>query len=286
MARVSSALNRFVEQVSRLARWSLAGPVVVALLAATAFGFADPNLAWDSRSLSTILALFIALTVITIGSSQLASLIVRRRWGIHAQVKAEPLGLLAAVAGVVVGRFLALSPGLFLGLVIGVEAGHHPTQQQKGRAVLTRGLVVTILAILAWLAYSFFFAPTGAAEQAAGHGGEHEAAEAPWLAGLASDTLSAMTVEGMMYVVTALLPIAPLAGRDLFAYSKKTWAVLYSVVAVVFAVVALPGVIGHAEHAAAALGRQAVVMLGFSGVAVGTWLYARRARTPRPPLPA
>ncbi len=263
LATVSGLLNRAVDGITSRSNWPLTGPLVVALAAATAFGFADPHLAWDARSLSTVAALFVALTLITVGASQIGAVIVRRAWGIHASVKAEPLGLLAAVGGVAVGRFLSLSPGLFLGLVVGVEAGHNPTPAQKGRAVIARIAVVFTFAVGGWLLYSSWFGGHGTPE-----GG---------LPGFASDVLSAVTVEGMMYLVTALLPIAPLPGRDLFVHSKKIWTGAYAVVAFAFAVVALPTVLGHAEHGGiGTLTRQAAVMVLFAAVSVGSWLHARR----------
>ena len=171
--------------------------------------------------------------------------------------------VVAAVGGVAVGRFLSLSPGLFLGLVVGVEAGHNPTPAQKGRAVIARAAVVFTFAVGGWLLYSSWF-------------GEHGTPEGG-LPGFASDVLSAVTVEGMMYLVTALLPIPPLPGRDLFVHSKKIWAGAYAVVAFAFAVVALPTVLGHAEHGGTAtLMRQAAVMVLFAAVSVGSWLHARR----------
>jgi hypothetical protein len=274
MAAVAVALNRAVDQVSKRTRWSLAGPLLVALLAGTAFGFADPHLAWDERSLSTIASLFVALTLITVVASQVGALLARTWWGIDAEVRAEPVGLLAALAGVGVGRFLSLSPGLFLGLVVGVNAGEGADQVRKSKAVIARHTVVFVFAIGAWLTYSFFFAPgtSGAATEAGGAGG---------LTGFTSDALVATTIEGLTYLVTSLLPLPLLPGREVFLHSRRLWAGFYATFALVFAVLALPSILGEEERSAATLARQGAVMLAFTAISVIGWIRTRN----RAPVP-
>ena len=181
-----------------------------ALAASAAFGLADPHLALDGRSVSTIAALFVALAVITVVASQLAAVLARTWWGIDAELRAEPLGLLAAHAGVAVGRLLALSPGLFLGLVVGVDAGEGADQARKSKAVVARHTVVFAFAVGAWVAYSLLFA---------GRAGEAGATSRGPVAGFISDVLSAMTIEGLTYLVTSLLPLSLLPGRVILAFT-------------------------------------------------------------------
>ena len=210
LAAVSLALSSAVEQISRRSRWTLAGPMFLALAASAAFGLADPHLALDGRSVSTIAALFVALAVITVVASQLAAVLARTWWGIDAELRAEPLGLLAAHAGVAVGRLLALSPGLFLGLVVGVDAGEGADQARKSKAVVARHTVVFAFAVGAWVAYSLLFA---------GRAGEAGATSRGPVAGFISDVLSAMTIEGLTYLVTSLLPLSLLPGRVILAFT-------------------------------------------------------------------
>ena len=270
MAAVALTLNRAVDQVSRRTRWSLAGPLLVALLAGAAFGLADPHLAWDARSLSTIASLFVALTLITVVASQVGALLARTWWGVDAEVRAEPIGLLAALAGVGVGRFLALSPGLFLGLVVGVNAGEGADQVRKSKAVIARHTVVFVFAIAAWVAYSMFFGSKG---------GQAENAPVGGFAGFTADTLSATTIEGLTYLVTSLLPLTLLPGREVFLHSKRLWAGFYATFAFVFAVLALPAILGEQERSPATLARQGAVMLAFTAISVVGWLRSRN-RTP------
>ena len=276
LAAVTTALNRAVDQVSRRSRWKLAGPLLVALVAGAAFGFADPHLAWDARSLSTIASLFVALTMITVVASQLGALLARTWWGIDAELRAEPLGLLAAVGGVAVGRFLSLSPGLFLGLVIGVDAGEGADQAHRSKAVVARHTVVFTFAIGAWVAYSLLFG--GGAEAAAA--GEGAAGPGP-VGGFFSDVLSAMTIEGLTYLITSLLPLPLLPGREVFLHSKKLWGGLYATFAIVFAVLALPSILGEEVRDSGTLVRQGTVMVVFTAVSVLGWLRSR-ARTAAP----
>ncbi|OJV80250.1 MAG: hypothetical protein BGO37_02400 [Cellulomonas sp. 73-92] len=265
LAAVSLALTGAIERVSRRTRWKLAGPLLIALLAGAAFGFADPHLAWDGRSLSTMASLFVALTLITVVASQVGALLARTWWGIDAEVRAEPLGLLAALAGVAVGRFLSLSPGLFLGLVVGVDAGERADRVHRSKAVVARHAVVFTFAIAAWVAYSSFFA--------------HRPEEG--IAGFTSDVLSATTIEGLTYLVTSLLPLPLLAGREVFLHSKRLWAGLYGPFALVFAVLALPSILGEQERSPSTVARQGAVMLAFTAVSIVGWLRSRN-RTPAP----
>lgn len=273
LAAVTASLNRAVDFVSKEARWKLAGPLLVALVAGTAFGFADPHLAWDTRSLSTIASLFVALTMITVVASQVGALMARTWWGIDAEVRAEPLGLLAAVAGVAVGRFLSLSPGLFLGLVVGVDAGEGSDQVRKSKAVVARHLVVFTFALGAWVAYSWVFGT--AAEAASGaEGGEAGAGIGP-VAGFFSDVLSATTIEGLTYIVTSMLPLPLLPGREVFLHSKRLWGALYAAFALVFAILALPSILGEEERDPATLVRQGAVMVAFTAVSLVGWIRSR-----------
>ena len=265
LAAVSLALTGAIERVSRRTRWKLAGPLLIALLAGAAFGFADPHLAWDGRSVSTMASLFVALTLITVVASQVGALLARTWWGIDAEVRAEPLGLLAALAGVAVGRFLSLSPGLFLGLVVGVDAGERADGAHRSKAVVARHAVVFTFAIAAWVAYSSFFA--------------HRPEEG--IAGFTSDVLSATTIEGLTYLVTSLLPLPLLAGREVFLHSKRLWAALYGPFALVFAVLALPSILGEQDRSPSTVARQGAVMLAFTAVSIVGWLRSRN-RTPAP----
>jgi hypothetical protein len=267
LAAVSLALTGAIERVSQRARWKLAGPLLVALIAGTAFGFADPHLSWDARSLSTIASLFVALTLITVVASQAGALLARMWWGIDAEVRAEPLGLLAALAGVAVGRFLSLSPGLFLGLVVGVDAGERADGPRRSKAVVARHTVVFTFAIGAWVAYSLWFA--------------HRESARGGLGGFTSDVLSATTIEGLTYLVTSLLPLPLLPGREVFLHSKRLWAGLYGAFAFVFAVLALPSILGEVERSPSTLARQGAVMLAFAAISIVGWLRSRR-RTPAP----
>lgn len=278
LAAFAGTLDRLIEEVSRGVRWKLAGPLLVALLAGTAFGFADPHLAWDARSLSTIGSLFVALTLITVVASNVGSRLARRWWGLESAVRAEPLGLLAAVAGVAVGRLLSLSPGLFLGLVVGVDVGENADQPRRSKAVVARHAVVFAFAMLAWVAYSLFFAESGH-EGGHGEGGGG-------LAGFMSDVLTATTIEGLTFIVISLLPLPLLAGREVFAHSRRLWIALYGTVAVVFSVVALPTILGEHERSAATLARQGVVMFAFCAITVLSWLRSRsRAKATEELLP-
>jgi hypothetical protein len=265
MAAVSVALTGAIERVSQRARWKLAGPLLVALIAGTAFGFADPHLSWDARSLSTIASLFVALTLITVVASQAGALLARMWWGIDAEVRAEPLGLLAALAGVAVGRFLSLSPGLFLGLVVGVDAGERADGPRRSKAVVARHTVVFTFAIAAWVAYSLWFA--------------HRESASGGLGGFTSDVLSATTIEGLTYLVTSLLPLPLLPGREVFLHSKRLWCGLYGAFAFVFAVLALPSILGEQERSPSTLARQGAVMLAFTAISIVGWLRSR-GRTP------
>lgn len=278
LAAVTATLNRAVDQVSRRTGWKLAGPLLVALVAGAAFGFADPHLAWDGRSLSTIASLFVALTTITVVASQLGALLARTWWGIDAELRAEPLGLLAAVGGVAVGRFLSLSPGLFLGLVVGVDAGEGASQEHRSKAVVARHTVVFTFAVGAWVAYSLLFGRAAEGGGALAEGAGAGAGGPGPVAGFCSDVLAAMTIEGLTYLITSLLPLPLLPGREVFLHSKRLWGGLYAAFAIVFAVLALPSILGEEERDAATLARQGAVMVVFTAVSVLSW-FRSRART-------
>ncbi|MEP6479838.1 MAG: Ig-like domain-containing protein, partial [Rhodoglobus sp.] len=99
----------------------LLGALIVTFLAAFIFGFADPGFGFDVTSARLVLACFIALFFVGYVASAIAGAIIGRVWRLDTGMDLKPLGVALAVVGVVISRLLEFSPGILIGLVLGIE---------------------------------------------------------------------------------------------------------------------------------------------------------------------
>lgn len=232
--------------------------VFVGVLAAGSLinGLLDPRFGLNGTSAISYIATVstLAFGVVTTALVAFAYRRGRRRetgW----YLRALPLGLGVAAGCVLVSRITEFQPGYFYGLVCGVAFGTHLGTREEGHTAAIGAAITMVLAVLAWLAWSFV-------------NPEASGAGASWLLVLADDFLASVFVGGLVGNVVGLLPLRSLRGGTLYAWHRGVWAVVFAV-----AVFGLVQILLHPEQGAvhpsqAPLVTAIILFVGFGGSSV------------------
>lgn len=211
---------------STLPAWGSSAPVMI-VLTSIAFGFADPNFGFDLTSLRLVASLAVGLLLVVYVPSMITAALLGRRWQVPTAIITQPGAIIIAVLGVIASRMLEFSPGLLVGLVLGIELAASARAEDQRRAIVTRMLVTLGISLAAWLSYSVI-------------SGALSGSDETFLSIFVVETLVATVHEGITGLLVALLPLAFLDGKTLFDQSKLIWVALAGPTAVAFALLVLP----------------------------------------------
>ena len=260
---------RMPNWLSRLSSWfrsaPIAGGIVVTLVTAILFGFADPKFGFTLASLRLILACGIALFLVGYVANALTGLIARVQWSVVAIVSTRPYGLILTIVGVLVSRVLHFSPGFLIGLILGLTIQSKSASGFAWRVIVLRSSIVLVMAIAAWIGYSTL--TLGGNE-----GGTFGSA-------LMVETLVAITTEGVVALLVELLPLKFLEGQRIYDHSRVLWAIFYLLTLVVFVLAVVPWE-GNWDALHGSLWVWIVVLAVFAAVCVGIYLYFRNFAPP------
>ncbi len=212
-ATLSEQYGRFTKRLPRLKRapgwWAaltsmikatpVVGAIAITALVAIIFGFADPGFGFDLTSLRVVLACGIGLLFVGFITNALTGIAVAKRWSLSSRMEVKPLGVILAIIGVVLSRLLEFSPGLLIGLLLGIALVGKVSSRDEVRTTLTKAGILFGFAIAAWLIYSF----TSGALVSQSFG-----------ANLFLETLVAITTEGLTALAIGLLPFKFLEGES------------------------------------------------------------------------
>lgn len=255
--------------LTALAGWFTSAPVgagiVVTLLTAILFGFADPKFGWTLASLRLVLAAGIALFLVGYVANKLTAVIARNQWQITVLVNTRPYGLILTIVGVLVSRLLHFSPGFLIGLILGLTIQGKSAAGFAWRTVVTRTCIVLAMGIAAWIGYSTL--TLGGTE-----GGTF------WTA-LMVETLVAITTEGVVALLVELLPLRFLEGERVYAHSRALWGILYFLTVVVFVIAVIPWE-GNWSALGSSLWIWLIILAAFAVVCLAVYVYFRRFAKP------
>lgn len=247
--------KRFEEWLSRA---HLLGALTVTTIAAVIFSFADPGVGFDITTLRVILASGLGLFVVGYLSSIISGAIIRRRWKLSTMIELRPLGLVLTLLGVVLSRILDFSPGILIGLILGLTVVGRATKAQEAKATLVEGGTIFGFSILAWVGYSLMAGDTATT----------------WGGALLHDSLVATTAEGLTALFIGMLPFRFLDGSAIFAWRKLVWVAAYLVAAIAFVAIILPS--GSNWGAVSeSIWIWAIVLGAFTVLSVGVYLLFR-----------
>lgn len=259
--------GRWVERVTEwLRRSPLPSAAGVIAIASLIFCFADPGFGFDLASLRLFLACFIALVVVSIVATFIAGRYLGIRWRLRSILEVQPLGLVLAVVGIIVSRLLDFTPGIIIGLVVGLALtgridGADADGRDQARAVATFSVTVLVLSVLSWAGYSVLLDALAGAPNG-------------FVDALALDTLAAIPAEGLGALPVGLLPLRGLDGAEVWGHTKLGWAVLYGVSLTLFWLVIVADN-GNWGDMGGSLTVWGAVLIAFTVLAVGVYLYFR-----------
>jgi hypothetical protein len=266
--RISSPFTRLVrfgERVraltAKLPKVPVPAPPLVIILATVAFGFSSPDFGVDATSLRMTAALALGLILVVLIPAVITRIAMGRRWHVPAQIVARPGAFVLALLGVIASRTVGFSPGILVGLVLGLELARSARAEDRNRATTIRLGATLGIALAAWLGYSALSGLFGGA--------------APDVLGqLTLETLGAAASEGLAGVMVAILPVTFLEGRELFDDAKRRWFALALPTAFTFALIVLPSVT-TAEGPQQPIGLWIGVLVVFSLLVAAVWLTFR-----------
>lgn len=242
-----------------LAGTPILGGTALTLLAAIIFGFADPGFGFDLTSLRIVLALAIGLFVVGFLASAVTGAVVGRRWGLRTVIEIQPLGIILAVVGVLISRLLDFSPGILIGLLIGIALVGKVTKADEGRTAIVKAAVVWVFSVLAWGLYSILSGPlTGSS----------------FAGNLTVETMVAITAEGLTALLIGLLPFKFLEGSAIWNHNKILWAAIWLAAAASWVLIVLPQNFGAIQGSLWIWG---VVVGAFAVVALAVYFIFRFA---------
>lgn len=273
-ATIAEQYERFVRRIPKpkkaphwfaaMVAWFVREPAVGALsiivVTALLFGFADPNFGFTLASLRLFLACAIALFFVGFLANTATRVVMKRQWNVDVRISVRPLGLVMTVVGVVLSRFLHFSPGFLVGLILGLSIANKAAQSEAWKAVLIRSLLVLGMGLGAWVAYSAL--------------ASEPLREETFGSALLSETLVAITTEGLVALVVVLLPFRFLEGERLYQRSRALWAGVY-LVSIVSFFVAVVSWDGNWQVLGNSFWLWLVVVVGFGALCVGVYLYFR-----------
>jgi hypothetical protein len=258
-------LVRFGDRVraltAKLPKIPVPAPPLVIILATVAFGFSSPDFGVDATSLRMTAALALGLILVVLIPAVITRIAMGRRWHVPAQIVARPGAFVLALLGVIASRTVGFSPGILVGLVLGLELARSARAEDRNRATTIRLGATLGIALAAWLGYSALSGLFGGA--------------APDMLGqLTLETLGAAASEGLAGVMVAILPVTFLEGRELFDDAKRRWFALALPTAFTFALIVLPSVT-TAQGPQQPIGLWIGVLVVFSLLVGAVWLTFR-----------
>jgi hypothetical protein len=245
-----------------LASTPVFGGIVITLLASIVFGFADPGFGFDVVSLRVVLACAIGLFFVGFVANAATGAIVGRRWGLDTIMELKPLGILLAVIGVVISRLLDFSPGLLIGLLLGISLLGKVTTRDESRTAMVKTGIVWGLSILAWIGYSLLVEPL---------------AGTSFAGNLTVESMVAITTEGLTALLIGLLPFKFLEGSAIWAHNKLLWGAVWLGAAASWVLIVLPQNYGEIRGSIWVWG---AVVAGFAVVALAIYFVFRFAIKP------
>ena len=248
-------VNRVAGFAKRLPSWGSSAPVVI-VLTSIAFGFADPNFGFDLTSLRLVASLAVGLLLVVYLPSMITAAILGKRWNVPTAIITQPGAIIIAILGVLASRMLEFSPGLLVGLVLGIELAASARAEDQKRAIVTRMLATLGVSIAAWIAYAVISGALAGSDET-------------FLSIFVTETLVAAVHEGLTGLLVALLPLVFLDGKTLFDQSKLVWLALAGPTSVAFALLVLPSSDRLAADAPVAI--WIGVFVGFCLVVAAIW---------------
>ena len=243
------------------------------VISAVLYALLDPTLGFDLHSAALVVGLLLGLVATTAAFALPTMVFHRLRVGELGRFRVLPGTILIAVACVFLSRVTGFQPGYMYGLLIGLAFARELSVGDEGRATAIATGWMLAVSVAAWVGLIPVREAVGADPDALGPS-------------IAQAALSTVVVAGLEGVVFGLLPVRFMPGAALYAFSRRTWAILFGIGVFGLLHVLVNPTSGYlADASRTPLLTIVVLFVGFALASVGLWAYFR-FRPPRTPAVA
>ena len=180
-------------------------------------GLNDPTFGFNTKSVETFVAVVAAFAVsIVLSAGVEIAYRRRRRLAAAWSLRALPLGLVIALACMLVSRLTGFQPGYLYGVIAGIVFREAVGNRERGHGVALASLATLVLAVVAWAAW------TPVATSAS-----HPHANAFVLT--ADTFLAGLFISGIVGTVVALVPLEFMPGSALARWHRGAWMAVFTV---------------------------------------------------------
>ena len=234
---------------------------VVLVIGALLSGFLDPRFGFNAQSSATYVALICSLIVI-VAVPGVADFVYRRVRHLHTDFEVEslPVGLVVAVACVLLSRLVHFQPGYLYGVICVVVFASSDRKDEQGHIATLGVASILFTAVAAWLAWDHL-----------SHGQLN--VTIPWFTEFLSVALAALFIGGILAAVIGSLPLTFLPGGKIFAWRKDAWAALATITTFIFI-----SIVENARNAQEETGSVITVVVLFSAFGIFSLLFFEHFR--------
>jgi hypothetical protein len=228
-------------------------------------GFLDPHFGFNSHSLESLIATFMAFAIGAILSWFVAKTFrAHHKYPTQTYLKALPLGLGVAFACVFISRITHFEPGYLYGVVVGIAFVASMKDQHNYHLIVISTLSTLSVALVAW----FIWIPVN---HVALEGGGN------FVLAILDDVLGSIFIGGIIGSVIGLLPLEGLSGGTLVKWRRDVWAGVFALAVFLLVSVELRPSSGPTHPGGAPVVTAIVLFLGFAGLSFYTrWYFAQR----------
>jgi hypothetical protein len=190
--------------------WAFISPFIGLAVIAALYGLEEPGAGFNDRSLVLFLSYFGAFAITTIAFEGVQWL-MSRRYGANAVVRVFPIGVVVALAAVLITKITGFQPGLMYGFVAAhaIVSDTRLTKEQEGRQTLYPAITLLGACLAAWVL--------------AGPLRTYAEDHTDWWYAVPEGIAVGLFVSGLEGLFFQLIPIDFMEGRKLYRWNKFAW---------------------------------------------------------------
>jgi hypothetical protein len=192
---------------------------LILLIVGAIYSGLDPDFGLNQTTLALVVSLTIGVGLLTIIYEGSQILLSSRAFGHPGTLELEPLGILIAIASVLLTRITSLHPGIVLGVIAGAVVSAPDTREQ-GKVVLGAMVGMLVMSLVALL----LVAPLRTLSNDS----------SAWYAVIPETVAVTLFVGGIEGLLFNLLPLEFMEGRAVWRWSRPAWLLLTVTVVFVF----------------------------------------------------
>ena len=244
-------------------------------IAAVMYGFLNPGFGLNLESGAIVIGSWVGIVALIAVDQLPPRVYTRRRLGEPGKLRIHMAGLLIGLGCVVVTRLTDFQPGYLYGVVVAYTFSRTLNPIQAGKASALGAASSLALAFGAFVALGAVRAP-------------FDGSPPLWALPVVA-ALVVMVIGGIEDVLFGLLPMRYMPGREIMAWNKPVWVLLFGASAFAFLHILVNPSSGYlSDTTLQPLGKVIALFVGFGLVSVLFWAFFRyrKPRTDEPAEPA